>query len=357
MKLLLVLLVCFQFAQAQQLAYNNCEGAVFAPVDGSFKLSYLGKKANNNIWVVFVAPQNGQLSIALSQVGASLSFSKISVVKSNDGVCGSKTQQAQIETVALHGDEKLNIQLEKNQHLGLCLTGASGVKDLILFNCVFSPLNPNDNEHHLDLRYDTELPAYTLLIRDLETKGPVAGKVFIQGSSEVAGSYFASKLELNLKQPIKKGTIKIDAPGYFPVEFSARPIPMNKQRTDTLYLQKFELGKISKLEQVYFAAGLPEILEESYPQLNRLRDLLILNPGISIEIHGHVNLDENSAKKAQKLSKQRALMVKKYLVENGIEPERLYPIGFGSTKPVYAKPQDENQKEANRRVEILIKKS
>jgi outer membrane protein OmpA-like peptidoglycan-associated protein len=193
------------------------------------------------------------------------------------------------------------------------------------------------------------------MVKDFVTKAPVAGKIFLQGSSEITGSYYASTVKLTLKQNVKKGTIKIDAPGYFPIEFTARPIPLNEDGADTLYLQKFELGKLSKLEQVYFAAGLPEIMEESYPQLNRLRDLLILNPGISIEIHGHVNLDENSAKKAQKLSKQRAVMVKKYLVQNGISPERLYAIGFGYTKPIYAKPQDENQKEANRRVEILIK--
>ena len=155
----------------------------------------------------------------------------------------------------------------------------------------------------------------------------------------------------------KKGNIKIDAPGYFPVEFKDRNIPLNASRSDTILLHRFEFGEITKLEQVYFAAGLPEIMEESYMQLNRLRDLLILNPNISIEIHGHVNIDENSAKKAQKLSKQRAMMVKKYLVENGIASERLYPIGFGSTKPIYAKPQDEEQKEANRRVEVLIRKN
>jgi len=51
------------------------------------------------------------------------------------------------------------------------------------------------------------------------------------------------------------------------------------------------------------------------------------------------------------------MMVKKYLIQNGVAPERLYPIGFGSSKPVYAKPQDEEQKEANRRVEILIRKN
>ena len=51
------------------------------------------------------------------------------------------------------------------------------------------------------------------------------------------------------------------------------------------------------------------------------------------------------------------LLPKKYLIQNGVAPERLYPIGFGSSKPVYAKPQDEEQKEANRRVEILIRKN
>jgi outer membrane protein OmpA-like peptidoglycan-associated protein len=49
------------------------------------------------------------------------------------------------------------------------------------------------------------------------------------------------------------------------------------------------------------------------------------------------------------------MMVEKYLVENGISANRLFPVGFGDSKPVYANPQNEKQKEANRRVEILIK--
>lgn len=355
MKILCVLLLCVQIVCAQQLAYNNCAGAVNAPIEGRFSLSYLGLKTNNQIWVVFVAPQNGVVQIDMDQIGSSLNYSTGFYIKSYTDVCSDPLNATTKEQFELRGQKKLSITLEKNQQLALCLNTTARMKDLVLFKCAFEANNPNEQALVLDLSYDDALPMYTLVIKDLHTKTPVVSKIFLQGSAEITGSYYASTLKLTLKQNVKKGTIKIDAPGYFPVEFTARPIPLNEARSDTLYLQKFEVGKLSKLERVYFAAGLAEIMEESYPQLNRLRDLLILNPGISIEIHGHVNLDENSMKKALKLSKQRAIMVKKYLVENGIDPSRLYPIGFGSSKPVYAKPQDENQKEANRRVEILIK--
>jgi len=354
-KILCGFLICFQVVSAQQLSYNNCYGAVNAPVDGAFSLSFLGLKTNNQIWVVFVAPQSGTIQVDITQIGSSLNLSKGLIRKTVLDLCSSKGDALEETSFELRGKETLNIALKKNQQLALCLSTASQMKDVVLFKCSFESSDPNEQALVLDLSYDDALPSYTLVVKDGVTKAPIAGKIFLQGSTEITGSYYASTLKLTLKQNVKKGIIKIDAPGYFPVEFNNRPIPLSEARVDTLYLQKFELGKLSKLEQVYFAAGLPEIMEESYPQLNRLRDLLILNPGISIEIHGHVNLDENSTKKAQKLSKQRALMVKKYLVANSINPERLFAVGFGSSKPIYAKPQDENQKEANRRVEILIK--
>ena len=344
----------------QRSTYNHCSGAVFAPVEGKFSLSFLGAKKDNQIWVVFIAPKSGAIEIEITAIGSSLTVSKGVVIRSNAEICDlTERNNLSLDSISfeLRGSENVSFHIEKNQYASLCLTTNSGIKDDIIFNCKFKADNTQEEEHVLNLVYDKTLPTYTLLIRDEQTLTPVAGRIFLQGSAEVSGSYYASKLCMNLKQPIKKGSIKIDAPGYFPVEFKERSIPYNGQKTDTIRLHKFEAGELTKLEQVYFSAGLPEIMEESYGQLNRLRDLLILNPGISIEIHGHVNLDENSAKKAQKLSKQRAMMVKKYLIQNGVAPDRLYPIGFGTTKPVYAKPQDEEQKEANRRVEILIRKN
>lgn len=362
MKILLsvILMFCGGLLYSQRSSYNHCSGAVFAPVEGKFPLSFLGDKKSNQIWVVFIAPKSGEIELEITAIGSSLTVSKGVVIRSNAEICDlSERKNLTTDSISfeLRGSEILKFHVEKNEFASLCLTTGSGIKDDVIFNSKFKADNTQEEEHVLNLVYDKTLPTYILLIRDEQTLTPVAGRIFLQGSAEVSGSYYASKLFINLKQPIKKGTIKIDAPGYFPVEFKERNIPLSGQKTDTIRLHKFEAGELTKLEQVYFSAGLPEIMEESYAQLNRLRDLLILNPGITIEIHGHVNLDENSAKKAQKLSKQRAMMVKKYLVQNGVAPERLYPIGFGSTKPVFAKPQDEEQKEANRRVEILIRKN
>jgi outer membrane protein OmpA-like peptidoglycan-associated protein len=353
-------MVCGGLLFGQRSTYNHCTGAVFAPVEGKFSLSFLGDKKSNQIWVVFIAPKSGEVELEITAISSSLTASKGIVFRSNAEICDLTDRKNQtIDSISfeLRGNKNLKFHVEKNGFASLCLTTGPGIKDDVIFNCAFQADNSQEEEHVLNLVYDKTLPTYTLLIRDEQTLLPVAGRIFLQGSAEVSGSYYASKLYMNLKQPIKKGSIKIDAPGYFPVEFKERSIPLSGQKTDTIRLHKFEAGELTKLEQVYFSAGLPQIMEESYPQLNRLRDLLILNPNISIEIHGHVNLDENSAKKANKLSKQRALMVKKYLVENGVAPERLFPIGFGYTKPVFTKPQDEEQKEANRRVEILIRKN
>lgn len=355
--------ICFVFlighSFGQRSSYNHCSGAVFAPVSGSFTLPYLGEKNKNQIWVVFIAPKSGEIHLTITTIGSSLALSKGVIKRSDSEICDlSERQNQTVDSISfeIRSNESINFHVEKNQFASLCLTTSSGITDAVVFNCEFLAENTQEEEHVMDLVYDKTLPTYTLLIRDEQTLIPVAGRIFLQGSPEVSGSYYASKLHLNLKQPIKKGTLKIDAPGYFPVEFKEKNIPLNGQKTDTIRLHKFEAGELTKLEQVYFSAGLPEIMEESFAQLNRLRDLLLLNPSMSIEIHGHVNLDENSAKKAQKLSKQRALMVKKYLVQNGVSPERLFPIGFGSSKPIYERPQSEEQKEANRRVEILIRK-
>ena len=346
---------------AQRSSYNNCAGAVFAPIEGSFSPSFLGEKKQNQMWLVFIAPKSGKFNLNITTISASLNDAKGILYISNEEWCGlTPLQKTQTDSVAF--DEKnflalKNVELEKNQFATICLETQGNLRDVVLFESTFFATNLGEEEQILDFTYDEALPVYTLVLRDGQSKAPIAGRISLQGAPEINGSYFASQLSINLKQPLKKGFLKVEVPGYFPVEYKEHRIPLGATYTDTIYLNGFKAGELTKLEQVYFSAGLPEIMEESYAQLNRLRDLLLLNPQINIEIHGHVNLDENSAKKAQKLSKQRAEMVKNYLVQNGVAAKRLYPIGFGSSKPVYKTPKDEEEKEANRRVEILIKEN
>ena len=346
---------------AQRSSYNNCAGAVFTPIDGSFSLSFLGAKKQNQIWLVFIAPKSGKFQLDISSISASLTISKGVVYISDEEWCGLTSQQkSQADSISFDIRGRYlfkDIELEKNQYATICIETPARLKDDVLFKSAFVGTRPSEDEQILSFIYNDTLPVYTLVLRDGQSKAPIAGRISLQGAPEINGSYFASQLSINLKQPLKKGFLKVEVPGYFPVEYKEHRIPLGATYTDTIYLNGFKAGELTKLEQVYFSAGLPEIMEESYAQLNRLRDLLLLNPQINIEIHGHVNLDENSAKKAQKLSKQRAEMVKNYLVQNGVAAKRLYPIGFGSSKPVYKTPKDEEEKEANRRVEILIKEN
>ena len=79
---------------------------------------------------------------------------------------------------------------------------------------------------------------------------------------------------------------------------------------------------------------------------------LTQNRNVQVEIQGHTD-DIGTAEYNQRLSEARARAVKNYLVQKGIEKDRLQPVGFG-----YAQNKAENDTEAgralNRRVEIAV---
>ena len=54
------------------------------------------------------------------------------------------------------------------------------------------------------------------------------------------------------------------------------------------------------------------------------------------------------------MSKKRAEKIMRYLIDNGVDSRRLSAVGFGNTKPIFIDPKDDNEREANRRVEIQI---
>jgi outer membrane protein OmpA-like peptidoglycan-associated protein len=70
-------------------------------------------------------------------------------------------------------------------------------------------------------------------------------------------------------------------------------------------------------------------------------------------VEGHTD-NVGTADFNQKLSEQRAKAVMQYLVERGIDANRLQSVGYGFTKPVADNKTDEG-KAKNRRVELVIK--
>lgn len=208
----------------------------------------------------------------------------------------------------------------------------------------------------LNLVYDKNKPIYSIHVLDQETKKPVSSRIVISSTLDLDGTYLASDLYMNIARSIKNGMIKVDAEGYLSRDFENHFFKTDgrKNTNDTLFLKKIKRGTVAKLDKMYFQAGSDIILEESLPKLRRLRDFMVLNPSVNIEIQGHVNLD-GSKKATKRLSKKRAYQIMKYLVNENIPRNRLSAVGFGFEKPVFKYPINDEQKEANRRVEILIK--
>lgn len=116
----------------------------------------------------------------------------------------------------------------------------------------------------------------------------------------------------------------------------------------------FEVKKGNKivLKHVLFVQSKAELLPESYVELDRLVATLNQNPNVTIEVSGHTD-NQGNRDLNLKLSKERTIKVKDYLVSHGIDTKRINVIGYGPDKPI--SPNDsEAHRRLNRRVEFEI---
>lgn len=113
----------------------------------------------------------------------------------------------------------------------------------------------------------------------------------------------------------------------------------------------YEIESSMILRNIYFVRSKPQVLARSHKALEKLyKEILSQETESYILITGHTD-NVGSYTALMKLSLERALAIKKYLVEKGISPERIHTKGLGPDKPLNLN-QTEYQKQQNRRVEI-----
>jgi outer membrane protein OmpA-like peptidoglycan-associated protein len=92
--------------------------------------------------------------------------------------------------------------------------------------------------------------------------------------------------------------------------------------------------KIVITQKIHFEFNRAAIRPISYPILDDVTSLLQRNPQIrKIRVEGHTDGIGGDAYN-QKLSEARANAVRNYLVQKGIEPDRLEAVGYGKTRPI-----------------------
>lgn len=107
-------------------------------------------------------------------------------------------------------------------------------------------------------------------------------------------------------------------------------------------------------EKIQFEVNKTTLTSDSKQTLDDVAKFLKKHTEIKkLQIGGHTDSTGN-ADINLKLSQERAMAVKTYLVKQGINPARLEAKGFGQTKPIADNETEEGQSQ-NRRVEFIIK--
>ena len=107
------------------------------------------------------------------------------------------------------------------------------------------------------------------------------------------------------------------------------------------------------LERVQFDTAKWSIKAETYPALDEVVAVLKRNPDLKVEIEGHTDIAGSKALN-QKLSENRAKVVREYLTKEGINPERLSSAGYGFSRPIASNSTIAGRAK-NRRVELTPK--
>lgn len=191
--------------------------------------------------------------------------------------------------------------------------------------------------------YTNEPINATVILENTESNKP-----FKTTSDELTGNF----LFYVPKKDRYEMTVK--APGYitFFESISMKPFETEDKIYRNIYLTPIENLQVFILNNLLFERSKPNLLEDSYPALEKLVGVLTENPGMRIELAGHTDaLGSQRAK--QQLSFKRVERIKEYLVEFGIDRERIVTVGYGGTKPIAPNDNEENRAK-NRRVEIKV---
>lgn len=211
------------------------------------------------------------------------------------------------------------------------------------------------------------------VLKALPPMGQVRGRVLGTGGETVPGARVklegpvSLSLEADLQGNFAYGElpegqyrVQAEADGYLstviPLEVAAR-----KETAPTLTLVKkpeksavaLEDKRITIHQQVQFENNSAAIRPQSHALLAEVADVLIRHPQlVRVEVQGHTD-DRGTKAHNQALSQQRAEAVRAYLIQAGVEPERLVAVGYGPSRPLMPNITP-TAREKNRRIEFAI---
>lgn len=116
--------------------------------------------------------------------------------------------------------------------------------------------------------------------------------------------------------------------------------------------EKTDRGWVIRFKNISFDSERASLTSRAEQPVNELTDFLLQFPERNIIIEGHTD-NTGSESFNQKLSQQRADVIRDALIARGISDSRIMSIGFGEAYPVASNKTETGRRE-NRRVEVFI---
>jgi outer membrane protein OmpA-like peptidoglycan-associated protein/tetratricopeptide (TPR) repeat protein len=123
-------------------------------------------------------------------------------------------------------------------------------------------------------------------------------------------------------------------------------------KTGKLKIDTVKVGKAFSIDDIVFDSDSYLLTTKSKYILNGLSAYLLKNSLLKFAINGHTD-DLGDDEKNRQLSQNRSDAVKNYLIEKGIQADRLKAKGFGESKPKFPNTTDANRAK-NRRTEFEV---
>jgi outer membrane protein OmpA-like peptidoglycan-associated protein len=201
----------------------------------------------------------------------------------------------------------------------------------------------------------------TIYIKDAAAQTPVDARILLKSKSTDAevslskisqGTYTCTFTNSGVMDYV----ISVEQDGYMytnaDVSIPAMAAQVKEVKKD-ISLSRLQVGFKTILRNIYFDTGKATLKSESFQELSKLERMLKENTSYKIEISGHTDF-VGSTESNKKLSQNRANAVVKYLVEKGIEANRLVAVGYGEEKPLASNDDEFEGREINRRTEFEI---
>ncbi len=201
---------------------------------------------------------------------------------------------------------------------------------------IFSSTRKGRNNDEL---YSFELPPLkfniTGLVKDEKTGGPITSSrielIASDGNGLQAETGTGGDFKFALKADVDY-IIVASKKGYLKGKDKETTKGQEKSRDFMVTILLTPIDNPVELPNILYDFGKWELRPESMVSLDKLVETLNDNSNVTIELMSHTDSRDTEAYN-QDLSQKRAQVVVQYLIEKGIEAERLSPKGYGESAP------------------------